>query len=115
MTATYDLSTDIGKIRLYCLDRDIADPVFTDEELQAFLTQEGDVKLAAAAALDFIAGDMAMVLRITTDSAIGYSVNGVAAAAELRARSAALRKEVEDGGAAGGTFDVAETDWECLI
>ena len=52
MTATYDLSTDIGKIRLIISDKDIADCHFTDEELQVFLDSEGSVNLASAAALD---------------------------------------------------------------
>jgi len=52
MTATYDLSTDIGKIRLIISDKDIADCHFTDEELQVFLDSEGSVNLASAAALE---------------------------------------------------------------
>ena len=52
MTATYDLATDIGKIRLIISDKDITDCHFTDEELQVFLTTEGSVNLASAAALE---------------------------------------------------------------
>jgi len=52
MTATYDLSTNIGKIRLIISDKDIADCHFTDEELQVFLDSEGSVNLASAAALE---------------------------------------------------------------
>ena len=52
MTATYDLSTDIGKIRLIISDKDITDCHFTDEELQVFLDSEGSVNLASAAALE---------------------------------------------------------------
>jgi len=50
MTITYDLSTDIGKIRL--IIQDTAGARFSDEELQVFLDSEGSVNLAAAAALE---------------------------------------------------------------
>ena len=50
-TAGYDVTTDIGKVRL--LLSDIVTPwVFTDTELQAFLDMEGGVKRAAAQAID---------------------------------------------------------------
>lgn len=52
MTTTYDITTDTGKIRLKIGDKDVANAVFTDEELQAFLTDEGSVILASAAALE---------------------------------------------------------------
>ena len=52
MTATYDTSTDIGKIRLIISDKDITDCHFTDEEIQVFLDSEGSVNLASAAALE---------------------------------------------------------------
>jgi len=54
MTITYDITTDIGIIRLLIGDNDIVPPTdahFTDEELQVFLTLTGDVYLAAAMAL----------------------------------------------------------------
>lgn len=52
MTVTYDLSTTTGKIRLIIGDKTISDPVFTDEELEAFFDAEGSINLAAAAALE---------------------------------------------------------------
>lgn len=52
MTTTYDLSTNIGKIRLTIGDKDTDDAVFTDEELQVFLTETGSVNLASALALE---------------------------------------------------------------
>ncbi len=52
MTATYDTSTDIGKIRLLIHDTDITATQFTDEELQIFLDLGGTVYLAAALALE---------------------------------------------------------------
>ena len=53
MTTTYNIATDIGKVRLLIGDTNIAAAVFTDEELQVFLTIEGGViNLAAADALE---------------------------------------------------------------
>ena len=52
MTFTYVLTTDIGKVRLITGDKDVLEPVFTDEEIQVFLTAEGSVNLAAAAVLE---------------------------------------------------------------
>jgi hypothetical protein len=52
MTVTYDITNDVGKVRLLIGDKTIADPVFTDEELQYFITAEGSVNLGAAAALE---------------------------------------------------------------
>lgn len=51
MPTTYDLTTDIGKIRLHINDRDVSNATFTDEEIQAFLDSEGTVVGAALAAL----------------------------------------------------------------
>lgn len=51
MTFTYDLSTDIGVMRLYLQDTDGAAPRWTDEELQYFLTDKGAVKPAVILAL----------------------------------------------------------------
>ena len=56
MTATYDLATNVGKVRLVIGDTDVTpatDAVFTDEELTYFLTENGNnINLAAADALE---------------------------------------------------------------
>ncbi len=53
MTATYVLTTNIGKVRLTIGDKDITDTIFTDEELQIFLDDNGDsIPLASADALE---------------------------------------------------------------
>ena len=55
MTWSYDITNDIGKVRLLISDTNIV-PVtnahFSDEELQYFLTDQGTVGLAAAMALE---------------------------------------------------------------
>ena len=55
MAATYDLTTNVGKVRLIIGDTDVtpaSDAVFTDEELTYFLTaNSNNLNLASAAAL----------------------------------------------------------------
>lgn len=53
MTVTYDLVTSIGKVRLLINDKDVLNPVFQDEEITYFLTENGNsVNMAAAVALE---------------------------------------------------------------
>lgn len=65
MAATYDLTTDVGKCRLRIPDTQVANAMFSDEELQVFLNDHADEDnadlLAAADALEIIAGDPARV------------------------------------------------------
>ena len=65
MTATYDIATDIGKVRLLIGDTDVTpatDAHFTDEEIQAFLTLYGDVLMAASYLLESWAASLAGTL-----------------------------------------------------
>lgn len=115
MTYTYVLTTAIGQIRLLSQDTDTTggDPlrrVFTDEELQAYLTMEGDVvKLAAAQACDEKATYLLLVLKDETSG--DYTIRASGMAALLQARARELRRQVEED----GSFDIAEIDWEELI
>lgn len=63
---TDDLETDIGKVRQFIFDLDPTKPIFPDDlMIQNFLDSElGDVKCAAAFALETIAGNRAMVLQV---------------------------------------------------
>ena len=51
MARTYDLNTDVGKVRRDIADTDISDVRFNDEEIQSFLDEAGTVKAAAGLAL----------------------------------------------------------------
>lgn len=52
MAVTYDLTTNVGKVRRNIGDTDVDSAHFTDEELQSFLDEVGnDVNLASARAL----------------------------------------------------------------
>ncbi|GAG58803.1 unnamed protein product, partial [marine sediment metagenome] len=49
MTATYDITTDVGKVRLTTSDKDLTDVIFTDEEIEVFLdAQSNNIYLASA-------------------------------------------------------------------
>lgn len=114
MTFTYDLNTDIGKVRLAIgkLETATATAHFSDEEVTQILADEGGViKLAAARCMDSKADYIVEKKKVTT---IGkYSINGAAMAAELRRGAAELRRQVDEGGYADGTaFDMATLDEE---
>jgi hypothetical protein len=76
MPFTLDPTTTIGKVRLLITDRDPAEPIFDDADITAFLGMESaSVKGAAALALETIATDEALTLKVikllqlTTDGA----------------------------------------------
>ncbi len=65
MTATYDITTDCGKIRLLISDTSTVSPHFTDEEIAVFLSfYPGSYRLPAAQALE----SWAAALSQTADS-----------------------------------------------
>jgi hypothetical protein len=65
MTVSYNLGTDIGRIRLNIGDTDTSDPIFTDEEIQSMLTaSEDDVNQATGRSLMVIANDAARTAKI---------------------------------------------------
>ncbi|MET9339272.1 hypothetical protein [Nonomuraea sp. NPDC003804] len=105
-----DYTTDAGKVRLLVSDVDEANLLLTDEQIAALLTLEGgSVKLAAAQALDTIASSEALVSKVITTQDL--STDGAKVAAELRARAAALRQQVDDGtGDDTVGFDIVDFD-----
>jgi hypothetical protein len=94
---TFDPSTDIGMVRLLIPDNDEDRPLFDrDAQITAFLTLEGgNVRLAAAQALDVIASSEALVSKkIRTQD---LATDGPAVAKELRERATELRRQVDEG------------------
>jgi hypothetical protein len=88
-----DLSTPVGQVRLLINDTNTDDPVFSDAEITAFLTMEGDVvKLAAAQALDTIADDEALTSKVIATQDV--RTDGAKLADALRKRAEALREQV---------------------
>ncbi|MFG2046141.1 hypothetical protein ACGFIW_01755 [Micromonospora sp. NPDC048935] len=111
---TTDPTTNVGMVRLLITDVSDADPLFTDDEILAFLALEGGVKRAAAAALETISrSELLVSKKITTQD---LSTDGPAVAAELRAQAKALRdqarQDVDDvvGGAEAWAISVVDFD-----
>ncbi|MFI6296853.1 hypothetical protein ACIBEJ_35050 [Nonomuraea sp. NPDC050790] len=90
-----DYATDVGKVRLLIPDTDEQALLLSDTQIAAFLSMEGAVKLAAASALEVIASSEALVSKVIKTQDV--STDGAKVAAELRARAAGLRKQVDDG------------------
>ena len=112
---TVDPTTSIGLVRLLATDLDEEAPLFTDAQITAFLTLEGNVpRLAAAQALDTIASSEALVSKkIRTQD---LSTDGPAVAKELRDRATELRRQVDTGQGTTGeddsAFQLVTFDWE---
>lgn len=111
VAATYEVGTDAGKVRLLSQDTDVADPYFLDTEIDAFLAlEDGDVRLAAAQALDAIASSEALILKKIRQLGGALETDGPAVAKALRDHATALRSQVVDGISADvdGLFGVVE-------
>ena len=109
MAFTYVLSTARGKVRLMIPDRITPNHIFEDDEIDAFLSIEGDnVKRAAALGKETIAGDQVMVLKVIR--LMDLQTDGAAVARELRLQAQELRQqaEAEEANEDGGAFDIAE-------
>lgn len=105
MAFTFDPGTDRGRVRLLSTDIDPTEAIFEDAAIDAFLALEGDVRRAAALALETIASSEALVQKKTR--LLDLQTDGPAVAKELRDRAAALRTQAADAEIDGG-FDVAE-------
>ena len=104
-----DYETDVGRVRLLIPDTDEDNTLLIDPQIDALLTMEGTVKLAAAAALDIIASSEALVSKVIRTQDL--QTDGAKVAAELRARAAGLRQQVDDGvGDDSVGFDIADFD-----
>ena len=94
MTFTYELDTDLGKVRLLLNDVDEPTAVFEDAEIEAFLALEGgSVKLAAAQAIDTNADNEVLASKVLRTQDL--QTDGAKLADALRARAKALRAQHE--------------------
>lgn len=105
-----DYTTPAGQVRLLVSDVDEAALLLTSAQVDGYLAVEGgNVKLAAAAALDAIASSEALVSKKITSQ--GMSTDGPAVAASLRQQAASLRQQVAEGvGDDDVGFDVVDFD-----
>ncbi|MTI82588.1 MAG: hypothetical protein FH756_01555 [Firmicutes bacterium] len=100
---TTDPTTDVGKIRVITGDKYEEAAFHDDEEIQVFLDlYDDDLKLAAAAVLDSMASNEAVIQKQI--KLLDLSTNGPAVAKALREHAAELRRQVDEEPA----FDVAE-------
>lgn len=108
MAFTYDVATEVGKIRLLIPDTDAAAHVFEDIEVATFYALEGSLKGAAALALETIASNEAMTLKVM--KLLDLQTDGAKVADSLLKRAAELRKQAdrEEAAEGGGAFDIAE-------
>jgi hypothetical protein len=107
MTYTYDLATTVGQLRLLIHDTVEASANFSDEELTAYLTLNGDSLLyAAAQALDNLAIVAAATGKVTLPD---LTIDGSAQAKALIDMAKALRAQADSGDSeADVAFDWAE-------
>lgn len=106
---TLDENTDIGTVRMIIQDVDAEQALFTDAGITKLLSLNGnDVRLASAAALDIMASNQAMILKVIRT--LDLSTDGAAVARALREHASQLRADAEkaDAGEEGGLFDYAE-------
>lgn len=107
MSYTYVTTTDIGLVRLRINDRVEATAVFTDEELQAFLTAENGVLRASAAALETLAAQAGASSKLI--AVFGLKADTTKRIDGLLALAKAYRDQaILDDAQGGGNFDYAE-------
>lgn len=107
MSFTYDLSTDAGKVRLLIPDNHSTSYILEDDEIDAFLALEGNVKRATAMALETIASNETLVLKAI--KLLDLSTDGPKVAESLMKRAKLLREQAEQDGLIDGSgFDIAE-------
>jgi hypothetical protein len=111
VTFSYSLATAIGQVRMLVPDRDAATAIFDDDEIAAFLVVEAsNVKRATALAIETIASDQALLLKVLT---LGQdSTDGAKLSDALLKRATTLRDQaaIEDVGVQDGEglFEIAE-------
>lgn len=105
---TLDPTTDIGMVRMIVQDKDIEQALFSDADVTALLVlNANDVRLASAAALDIMASNQAMILKVIR--LLDLSTDGAAVARALREHANQLRADVEATDSVdGGLFDYGE-------
>lgn len=108
MWLTYDLTTDAGKVRALITDTNDERPILDDDEIQVFLDLEGGViKRAAALALETIATNEALVLKVI--QVLDLKTDGAKVADSLFKRADRLREQADKDEASGyAGFEIAE-------
>jgi hypothetical protein len=103
--ATYDITTDIGKVRALCGDTNTSDPLLYDEEIEVFIDLEDTIKEAAALSLETIASRQVLLLKVV--KTLDLQVDGAKVAQMLLGRAKGLRDQA-DVEASDAGFEVAD-------
>lgn len=108
MAFTYDVTTDRGRVRMLIPDSSSTSYVFEDNEIDAFLAlEDNDVRRGAALALETLASNEALVLKVI--KVLDLQTDGAKTADALLKRAGLLRGQADVADAAGGDlFDWAE-------
>ena len=102
-----DYTSDRGKVRLLIPDTDETALLLSDEQVDAFLSMESGVKRAAAAALESIASNEALVGKVIKTQDL--ATDGAKVAETLLKRAATLRQQAdEDDPESGGGFEIVD-------
>lgn len=102
MSATYDLNTPVGQARFHIPDTNLSNPIFSDAEIEFLLqSNEDNTLLAAAEALETIAGDPARLSSFSRGSVAGTRTT----ADDIRRRASSLREKAYGGGIIVGTLE----------
>lgn len=109
MSFTYNLATDIGKLRLLLPDREQQEMVFHDAEWQAFLDIEGaNLRRALVRALRTVATDPAAAKRVVRRWGLDENAGDPTALLLRRANDELKEATDTEAAAVGGAFDWAE-------
>lgn len=106
---SYNVSTSVGQVRLLATDTDQANPIFGDREIEAFVALEsGNIKRAAALALETIAANEALTLKVIT--LLELETDGAKTSDAILKRAKLLRDQADADEFAddAGGFDIAE-------
>lgn len=106
-------TASVYQVKLLIPDRDLDNELFGHREIEAFLSLEHDnVKRAAALALETIASDQVLMLKMVKTQ--DMSLDGPAVGKALLTRATILRVQADTDEAAesGGAFDWAETVYD---
>lgn len=103
---------DRDTVRLLVADVDPANQLFTDAQIDSLLTLEGgNVKLAAAQALDAIASSEVLVSKVIRSQDL--QTDGAKVADALRKHAAALREQAQSADDEDGLFEVVDFEGSC--
>jgi hypothetical protein len=109
-----DPTTDVGMVRILATDINLDSPLFTDEQIEAFLALEGGVvKRAAALALESIAVSETLISKKITTSD-GLSTDGPAVAKALLDRAKMLREQAQSELDIDNSFGLEIVDYDPL-